>query len=641
MLGKSFTEWVESGISNLYLVDSFTDFKSWAVSPGYLYSLADVYPNNLGYDFIGSVWYNGITNYATNECDLGEIYCIDSYEPSESPTGKITVGSNWFYIATGCGDGCMNMVHGIGTIDNINMYKSAGVTAHYTNGLQTESVVVTLDELSEATSGELSIRWTDLTSWGFGQGTIRVVVDPTPTVPSDSTTFAIDQDASSCANCNTWYQLTNPADGSHGRWTMYPNATITFTSNVSELFGFGLINIDGVKFDTRTYCTVDETCSDGLFCTGTETCVENLCVSDPNPCPHDGLTCNGLDSCNETSDVCVHSGNPCDNEVWCDGTELCDEVSGCSDGEDPDCDDGFSCTTDECNEGTDSCDHTPDDDVCDDTLYCNGTETCDVDLGCVAGTSIDCDDSVDCTTDECNEDTDSCDNTPDDEVCDDDLACNGDETCDEVEGCLSGTSVDCDDSVECTDDSCTEDPDLEEGTDYTCVNAANDSNCDDDIYCNGDETCDEVLGCQSGDVPCPDDSIYCNGTEGCDEENDQCTHTGDPCPDDSTYCNGTESCNEDTDSCDHSGDPCVEDSIFCNGVEYCDEGLESCLSPGNPCDDEDSCTDNFCQEETDSCNNPCNATSQSDPCCSESEHVCETDIICTGNVPETSVVIFE
>lgn len=46
---------------------------------------------------------------------------------------------------------------------------------------------------------------------------------------------------------------------------------------------------------------------------------------------------------------------------------------------------------------------------CDDGLFCNGTESCDVDSGdCVPGTAPDCDDSVSCTVDFCDEGADVC-----------------------------------------------------------------------------------------------------------------------------------------------------------------------------------------------------------------------------------------
>jgi len=87
---------------------------------------------------------------------------------------------------------------------------------------------------------------------------------------------------------------------------------------------------------------------------------------------------------------------------------------------------------------------------CDDDLFCNGAETC-LDNVCQAGTPPDCDDGVDCTVDSCNEDTDACDNTPDDGECDDGLFCNGAETCDAILDCVAGVEP-CDDPLDCDED---------------------------------------------------------------------------------------------------------------------------------------------------------------------------------------------
>ncbi|MBI4716866.1 MAG: S8 family serine peptidase [Planctomycetes bacterium] len=74
----------------------------------------------------------------------------------------------------------------------------------------------------------------------------------------------------------------------------------------------------------------------------------------------------------------------CDDGLFCNGAETC--VGGtCQAGTAPNCADAVACTTDTCNETTDSCDHTPNNAACDDGLFCNGAETCHVTLGCQAG----------------------------------------------------------------------------------------------------------------------------------------------------------------------------------------------------------------------------------------------------------------
>ena len=84
--------------------------------------------------------------------------------------------------------------------------------------------------------------------------------------------------------------------------------------------------------------------------------------------------------------------------------------------QDIDCDDVIECTVDTCNGNTGSCVNSPDDTLCNNGLYCDGVETCDSTNGCQSGNQVSCDDQDDCTIDTCNEDTDTCDNVPD-ETC--------------------------------------------------------------------------------------------------------------------------------------------------------------------------------------------------------------------------------
>ena len=56
-----------------------------------------------------------------------------------------------------------------------------------------------------------------------------------------------------------------------------------------------------------------------------------------------------------------------------------------------------------------------------------------------------------------------------------------------------------------------------------------DSQCDDGLYCNGEEFCKDDGICQEGEKPCFDDGEFCNGIESCDDKNDQCLHSPNPC----------------------------------------------------------------------------------------------------------------
>jgi hypothetical protein len=102
-----------------------------------------------------------------------------------------------------------------------------------------------------------------------------------------------------------------------------------------------------------------------------------------------------------------------------------------------DCGDGVGCTVDACDEASDSCAHLPDHGLCDNGLFCDGVERCDPVADCQSGTPPSCGDGIDCTVDSCNEGADSCDSVPDDALCDNGLFCDGYETCDVVLDCLS------------------------------------------------------------------------------------------------------------------------------------------------------------------------------------------------------------
>jgi hypothetical protein len=135
-------------------------------------------------------------------------------------------------------------------------------------------------------------------------------------------------------------------------------------------------------------------------------------------------------------------------------------------------------------------------------------ETCNVDV-CAPGTAVVCEDSVGCTVDGCNEVLDACEYVPDHAVCQNGVFCDGVEVCDPVLDCQAGTAVDCTDSVGCTDDSCNETTD-------SCDNIPNDGLCDNGLYCDGLEVCHWVLGCYTktiscGPVRCDEDNDVCMG----------------------------------------------------------------------------------------------------------------------------------
>jgi len=136
-------------------------------------------------------------------------------------------------------------------------------------------------------------------------------------------------------------------------------------------------------------------CDDELFCNGTETCdVATGCVAGTAPC--DALT----ETCNEDTDACVltcvvgdlcDDGDPCTDDACVDGA--CANTA-------KDCDDSVACTDDSCDAVTGDCVNADNctapetcnlttglcvavaactlDADCDDGLFCNGLETCDL-----------------------------------------------------------------------------------------------------------------------------------------------------------------------------------------------------------------------------------------------------------------------
>ena len=122
-----------------------------------------------------------------------------------------------------------------------------------------------------------------------------------------------------------------------------------------------------------------------------------------------------------------------------------------------------------------------------------------------------------------------------DAQCDDGAFCNGSETCN-AGVCQAGTAVSCGDGVSCTVDSCNESTD-------SCDNVANDSLCDNGLFCDGAEVCNATLGCQDSADPC----------------------------------SGGQTCNESTDLCE-GGSGCLSDVDFESGAGGWTNGASSCTT---------------------------------------------------------------
>jgi hypothetical protein len=338
-------------------------------------------------------------------------------------------------------------------------------------------------------------------------------------------------------------------------------------------------------------------------CTGSSAaCPADARVAQGVECRPPSGACDVAEACDGQSldcpaDVVKPNGTSCSDGLFCNGLEFCQ--SGTCHAGTPPCDDHKSCTIDTCDEATDTCTYTPGNAACDNGLYCDGVETCNpaqgnATTGCKPGTPVDCSGlSNQCNVGVCNEATDSCQAQPvaNGTICNDGLFCTVGDSC--QNGICVGTPRDCSDGIGCTNDSCDETVDA-------CVHHANDSKCDDGLFCNGRETCDPAhgnatSGCVPGSAPC---TSPCTCDEAADVCNCGCPCA--PCPPPSNECvvvacvgagcNG--SC---VYSSVHAGAPCSSDGVTCTH-DQCDGNGECVHVPDNaqcPADN-NPCTDTIC-----------------------------------------------
>jgi hypothetical protein len=281
-------------------------------------------------------------------------------------------------------------------------------------------------------------------------------------------------------------------------------------------------------------------CDDGIFCTRTSQCQMGVCVGTaPRVCPTSGHICCPI------QDACLECCEPSD------------------------CDDDNECTMDACNitgaPPVADCVNTPVTGPCEDGMFCTAGDFC-MDGECMSGTDSPCMEGEDCV-EEGGGDCIAC-LIPED--CDDDNVCTQDD---------------------CVDGACVY---VNEGAGTVCGNPEVGP-------CDNRDTCDGAGNCQSNPKPngtdC-DDDLFCNGDDSCLDG--VCAHTGNPCM------TPTPNCNEVTDMC-LAGLPCP------GGVGDCppDADANPCTSPA--------CVGGFCD------NVPNSNT------CSDG-NACTTNDVCSGGV---------
>lgn len=185
-------------------------------------------------------------------------------------------------------------------------------------------------------------------------------------------------------------------------------------------------------------------------------------------------------------------------------------------------------------------------------------------------------------------------NEPVGSACSDDVFCNGTDTCDEGGACTNHSGDPCDGpdgDADCSE-TCDENSNSCSGNDPAASacegNGVNECSAAD--TCDGSGVCednDAAVGTECGDTIRGDcRSAACDGSGLCDQgfTNDP---NGTPCDDD-LFCNGVDTCEFGT--CVSSGEPCAGPDGDGDCAESCDEDANDCFLPdvdGSVCDDGD------------------------------------------------------
>ncbi len=177
-----------------------------------------------------------------------------------------------------------------------------------------------------------------------------------------------------------------------------------FVSSIMIIGNFSCVS------NSPTPCETDVECADGLACT-VDACIDLFCRNTAVACPQ-GEVCVPTTGACEVGECTINSH--CDDGVFCNGAETCDVASlTCGLGSEP----------------------------CREDQICDGIRRRCQDVECIV--DADCDDSDGCTTDQC--DAAACSNT--------DLVCPSGQLCLEQTGtCIVSdctTDADCDDGIFC------------------------------------------------------------------------------------------------------------------------------------------------------------------------------------------------
>ncbi len=370
-------------------------------------------------------------------------------------------------------------------------------------------------------------------------------------------------------------------------------------------------------------CPVDSSKSDGtlcldsLFCNGQETCQAGTCQAGTAVSCSDSVSCT-VDSCNETSDSCNHAinNNLCLDGLFCNGQETCNALLGCQAGTSPNCNDEISCSIDTCAEGADLTDNVGN------CLNNMANCPCNIDL--------DCDDSNSCTDDVCTAQK-TCQNTANNSrTCTDGFYCTINERC--SSGSCISDNRDVNDGISCTTDSC------DEATD-SIEHIADNGYCNDENICTND-VCNVLTGCQNtfNTLSC-NDNLYCTVNDACSLG--ICSGSSRDCSSLSSQCDLGQ-CSEAADTCfanpvPKNGNSCT-DTISCTENDVCSSGTCSGTPNSGLCQSWESCVIGTGCSQT-SCSGCSNCDGWFDPCSyNECHNQCQVSETCyyRGIIPLAS-----
>lgn len=297
----------------------------------------------------------------------------------------------------------------------------------------------------------------------------------------------------------------------------------------------------------RKYLEDDSPCEDGDPCTQDDQCLAGQCTAGAEcECRQDAVCkfrINDMGQCETYFCNPDIAGGTCGRKPLEDGKE-CDDKNPCT--KDDFCEGGVCLPGDPLD-----CDCRKHEDCLplEDGNFCNGTLICDLQhfpYKCQVDpfTIIVCEKTGDtfCRKSTCVMETGACEMMPanNGEVCDDNDVCTA------VSACQSGVCsafelVDCNDDEVCTQDHCVDgvgcvntpvDGGCSDGNACSENDACADGlceggptvNCDNGLFCDGEEACEPETGCMAGAPPDCDDAIPCT-EDTCDPVLDQCLST--------------------------------------------------------------------------------------------------------------------